>query len=329
MVKPKLAGKTRIVCLGGGTQVPPLLLEQFKRYDFQIVGVTSMVDSGGSGGYFRSAYGVLPPSDIRRHILALSNAPKWKKDLWKFRYGKEVFEDGHRGQVFANAFMAGLEITLKDYRKVLAFLADFMKTGGNQAYPATIKQTHIIAELENGGIVRGEAEIDVPRNHDSNLKIKRVYLDPAVDAFPEARKAVLNADIITIGPGDLYSSIIPCFLPRGIQGALKETKAKKILICNTLAKAGETQNFSILEFAGEIEKYMRTTLDYILYHDQPIPKIHLAKLQKKYPQISGFLAVNDHLPKDKFIGADLLKNNELAYDPKKIIRQIFKLINYK
>lgn len=325
----KNAKKKKIVCIGGGTQIPPLLLDNLRKRPVEVAGITSMVDCGGSGGYFRREFGVLPASDIRRHILGLSNAPKWKKDLWQFRFGEEIFEDGHKGQVFANALMAGLENSFKNYRKVLQYVFEFMELGKNRALPATIAQTHIVAELENGEIVKGEAEIDVPRRHDSKLKIKKVYLEPKAVAFPEAKKAILEADVIIIGPGDLYSSIVPCFLPAGISAALGKTRAKKILISNSLAKMGETQNFSIAEFAAEIEKYMGADLDYVLYHNLPIGNDLLLDLQKEFPQISGFLSVNVDLPKDKFIGKDIMRTDKLAYDPKKVIANIFKLIGRK
>jgi len=329
MTKAKAVKKLKIVCMGGGTQIPPLLLNNLRKLPVEVVGVTSMVDCGGSGGYMRAKFNVLPASDIRRHILGLSNAPLWKKELWKFRFGEETFEDGHKGQVFANAFMAGLENAFGDYRKVLRFVNEFMELGDNRALPATVAQTHIIAELENGEIIKGEAEIDVPRNHDSRLKIKRVYLEPQVNAFLETKKAILEADAIIIGPGDLYSSIVPCFLPTGIQAALKKSKAKKILISNSLAKMGETQDFSVADFAAEIEKYMGVDLDYVLYHNLSLNEDLLAQYQKENPQISGALMVNDSLLKEKFIGKDIYKKDALAYDSKKVIANIFKKIGKK
>ncbi len=324
--KVKPPRKLNIVCIGGGTQIPPLLLDSLRKMPVEVVGITSMVDCGGSGGYFRNKFEVLPPSDIRRHILGLSNAPQWKKELWKFRFGEEEFEDGHKGQVFANAFMAGLENAFKDYRKVMQFACEFMELGKNRALPATIKQTHIIAELENGEIVKGEAEIDVPRNHDAKLKIKKVYLEPKVAAFSEAKKAILEADAIIVGPGDLYSSIIPCFLPEGMAAALKKSKAKKILICNSLAKMGETQDFSVADFAAEIERYMQTKLNFVLYHNQSLDKNLLAAFQKEYPQISGALKIDGDLPPDKFVGRDIYQKDKIAFDSKKVIKNIFKLV---
>ncbi|MFA6376273.1 MAG: 2-phospho-L-lactate transferase CofD family protein [Candidatus Paceibacterota bacterium] len=319
----------KIVCLGGGTIIPNLLLKPLKKKGFQITGITSMIDSGYSAGQIRDDFNVLPPGDIRRHVLALSSAPEWKKNLWSFRFGREDFGEGHIGHPFSNVFMAGLEISFKNYRKVIEFVSDFMELKDNQALPMIITQSHIIAELANGEIIKGEWEIDALENHDRNLKIKKVYLETEAKIFPEAKKAILEADLILVGPGDLYSSIVPCFLPNGATAVLKKAKAKKILISNSLAKLGETNGFTTLEFANEVEKYMGTSLDYVLYHNKPIDKELMAEYQKENPQICGLIAVDEDLPKDKFIGADILQKDKLPFDSKKIISNIFKIIGKK
>jgi uncharacterized cofD-like protein len=336
MAKPKKGKKlsarggcasgAKIVCIGGGSQIPKLLLEPLKDKGFQLSGITSMVDDGGSTGQMRKNFGILPPGDIRRHILALSDAPRWKKELWNFRFGEEVFDCNHKGHNFANAFLASLELSLNDYRKVLGVVHDFMEIKGHRALPAIIGKTTLMAELENGEIVEGENEIDVPMKHDSNLKIKGVFLKPSFKIFPETRQAILDADLIIMGPGDLYSSIVPCLLAEGMSAVFKKTKAKKILICNTIAKLGETHNFSVAEFASEVEKYMGSKLDYVLYHNQLIDKKLIEDYQKENPQICGPISVNDNLPKDKFIGKDILRKDKLVFDSKKLIAAIFKLL---
>ncbi len=305
--------------------MPVVLLSSLKKYPLRVIGITSMTDSGGSGGYFRQKFEVLPPSDIRRHILALSNAPVWKKNLWQFRFGQEVFEDGHQGHVFANAFISGLEIAFKNYNKVIEYIHNFMEIGENAALPAAIQPANLFAELENGQIIQGEAEIDVPKLHNPNLKIKRVFLNPPVKIFNKTRKEILDADIIIIGPGDLYSSIIPCFLPEGASAALKKSKAKKIFICPTIGKPGETQDFSIVQLADEIEKYIAMDLDFVLYHHLPLNINLLAEYNRKNSLNCTPLKIDANLDKNKFIAADILKTNEFAYDSRKIIKQIFKI----
>jgi len=321
--------KLKIVCLGGGNLVPKVLLEPLKKYPFQLAGITSMVDSGGAAGALRKQFGVLPPGDIRRHILALSNAPKWKKDLWKFRFGDEFFGAWHKGQSFANAFIAGLEWNLKSHKKAMVIISEFMEIGKNRVLPMVIDKTHIIAELEDGSEIIGEEEIELAGNHDTNLKINKVFQKPESKMFSEAKKAILEADIITIGPGDLYSSTIPCFLPKDAPAIFKKSKAKKILISNTVSRKGETHGFSIKSFAAEVEKYMGHSLDYVIYNNAPIDTDLLKEYEKEESMICEPFKIDVDLPKDKFVGADLLKKKEFAYDPKKVIKQIFKLINYQ
>jgi len=327
--------KMKIVCLGGGNLMPKLLLEPLKKYPVELTGITSMIDSGGASGAFRQEFDVLPPGDIRRLVLALSNAPKWKKQLWTFRFGNEVFgvADGdinrHKGQCFGNAFIAGLEWNLKSYRKAIAIVAEFMELGQNRALPMIAEKTNIFAELENGDILEGEREIELAENHDANLKIKRIFQKPESKLYPEAKKAILETDLIIIGPGDLYSSIAPCFLAKDAPAILRKAKGKKILISNTVARKCENDGFSIARFVAEVEKYMGSPLDYVLYHGKPLDKHLLAKFQKENPQIGDLIRIDDNLPKDKFIGKDIYKKDEFAYDPKKVISNIFKIISKK
>ena len=331
--KTKNNKRLKIVCLGGGNLMPKVVLEPLKKYPVELTGITSMTDGGGAAGALREEYNVLPPGDIRRLVLALSNASQWKKKLWTFRFGNEVFgvADGninrHKGQNFANAFIAGLEWTLQDYRKVIAIVSDFMELGQNQALPMIIEKTNIFAELETGQIIEGEREIELAENHDKNLRIRKIFQKPESKLFPAAKKAILDADLIIIGPGDMYSSIAPCFLATDAVAVFKKAKGKKILISNTISRVCETNGFSIKKFADEVEKYMGSELDYILYQGKPLDKDLLAEFQKENPQIGDLLTIDNDLPKDKFIGADIYKKNEFAYDPKKVLKEIFKLVN--
>lgn len=317
----------KIVCFGGGNAVPKLLMAELKKYPVEITGVTSMVDNGGSAGQLRVDFNVLPPGDIRRHILALSNAPEWKKDLWKFRFGREEFEGGHKGHNFANVFIGGLEYILKDYKKVLKIVHDFMEVKEKyQALPATIDKVQIIAELENGKIIEGEDEIDVPQKHNPKLKIRKVYLSPKARIFPETKKAILEADLITLGPGDLYSSTIPCLLPEGIKATFKKTKAKKIFICNSMTKLGETNNFSVLDFTNEIEKYLGCPLDFVIYNTEIPAQKRIKEYKKEEPLILDLVKAAQNLAKKKFIGKNLLvKSGPIIYDSKKVVKILLKL----
>ncbi len=317
--------KKRIVCFGGGSAIPRAILSPLKKYPVNITAVTSMVDNGGSTGQLREDFNILPPGDIRRHILALSEAPVWKKKLWEFRFGREVFDSGHRGHNFANVFIAGLEHSLNDYTKVLEIVHEFMEVKG-KALPATVDKTHICARLENGEIVAGEDEIDVPRKHDPNLKIAEAFLKPKAKAYPPVLDAIAKADIITIGPGDLYTSLIPCILPEGMKEALKKTKAKKVLICNAMTKFGETNNFSVMDFAKEAEKYIGSALDFVVYNSGMPSKERIGAHKKENPPALEMVRINSGLDGKKFIGKNILaEKGAIVYDPEKLAKLICSL----
>jgi uncharacterized cofD-like protein len=335
MAKKSNKNRLKIVCLGGGNLMPKLLLAPLKKYPFHLTGINSMVDSGGASGSLRQQFNVLPPGDIRRLFLALSDAPKWKKQLWTFRFGNEIFgvADGdvnrHKGQNFGNAFLAGLEWNLKDYRQVIRVTSEFMELGKNRALPMIIDKTDIFAELENGQTIEGEREIELAENHGANLKIVRIFQKPASKVFSEAKRAILEADMIIIGPGDLYTSIAPCFLANDAAAIFKKAKGKKILIGNTVSRKCETGGFTLAKFTAEVEKYMGSQLDHVLYHDQPLDSRLLMEFQKNNPQICEVMPAGDNLHKNKFIGADIRSTKEFAYDSKKLIKQIFKIANVK
>jgi uncharacterized cofD-like protein len=145
--------------------------------------------------------------------------------------------------------------------------------------------------------------------------------------FPESKKAILEADLIIIGPGDLYSSIVPCFLAIDAPPVFKKSKAKKILVSNTVSRKGETHGLTIGGFAAEVEKYMGSVLDAVLYHNLPINSDLLAGYAKKNDMVCEPLPIEADLDKKKFVGADILSKDEFAYDPKKVIKQIFKIAN--
>ena len=262
----------KIVAFGGGSAMPSVVLPGLSNMGLDITTVTSMTDSGGSTGALRKEFNIHPAGDIRRHILALSKAEQWKKDLWKFRFANDIiFDDGHKGHNFGNVFMAGLEKNTSDFEKTLEITHEFMGVKG-LCLPATMEKINIFAELENGEIVRGEDDIDVPKlDRDTKVRIAKIWLLPPATAYGKVLDAIKGADYIVIGPGDLYSSLLPCFLPKGIKEEIAMSKAKIIYICNLLAKPGESYKFTANDHAREILKYTgREKIDYFIVADQKI-----------------------------------------------------------
>ncbi len=315
----------QIVCFGGGSGVPKAVLAPLKKYPLNITSITSMVDNGGSTGQLRADFNVLPPGDIRRHILALSEAPEWKKELWKFRFGHEDFGGGHNGHNFANVFIAGLELALKDYEKALKIVHEFMEIKG-RVLPATIEHTQLCAELESGEIIKGESEIDIPKKHNPTIKIKRLFLEPKAKAYPKAISAIKKADVLVIGPGDLYSSSIPCFLAEGIRDTVKKSKAKKILVCNLMTKRGETDGFSVAGFAEETEKYIGCALDFVIYNTEILTKARIEENKKTDPLVVEPVKINAGVDSKKFIGKNVITGNgTIVHDPEKLGKLIYSL----
>jgi uncharacterized cofD-like protein len=333
-----MSGKIKkIVCFGGGNVAPKLFLEPLKKYPLKIISIASMFDNGGSTGQLRKDFNILPAGDISRHLIALSDAPKWKKDLFYLRFGREKFSGGHIGHRFGTVFISLAEYTSKDFEKALNLAEEFLEIKKHRALPVTVDKAQLIAELENGKIIEGEDEIDVPKKHNPNLKIKKVFLRPKAKVFPATKGAVKEADLITFGPGDLYSSIICCFLPQGMKDALKKTKAKKVLIVNPMTKKGETNNFSVLDFTNEVEKYIGTYLDYVIYNNKIPAKQRLKKYKKQHPEFLNLVKIDKGLNEKKlaprersdfagFIGKNLLATSgPVEYDSKKVVKIILNL----
>lgn len=308
--------------------MPKVVLEELKGYKVDLVSVTSMADDGGSTGQLREEFGVLPPGDIRRHILAFSDAPKWKKKLWDFRFGHEEFVGGHKGHNFANVFIVGLEKNLKNYDEVLEECYEFMEVPKNlRVMPATTAKVTLCAEMEDGSVIEGESEIDVPKKHDGNLNIKKVFLKSEARTYGKLIDEIAAADAIIIGPGDLYSSLLACFLPKGIQSAIKKSKAKKIFVCNAMNKFGETGNFSVVDFTSEVEKYIGTEVDCVLYNKNIPKESVISDSRKKDASLLEPVRLDKEMDKVKFIGINLLKKGTVLHDPKKTCEMIWKIIS--
>ena len=318
--------KKEIVCFGGGSAMSKTVLIGLKKHPVKLSAVSSMLDSGGSSAQFSIDFKTLPAGDIRRHLITLSDAPSWKKELFALRIGREIFDGGHKGHSFGNIFVSGLEHIFQDFEKAMEISHEFLEIKNHKAFPATIERSHIYAVLENGEVIFGEDEIDVPQRHDPKLRIGKLLLTKKIKAYLPVMDAVSKADLIVIGPGDLYSSLLPCFLPNGIAKALQETKAKKIYVCNAMTKCGETDNFSVLDFADKIEEYMKTELDYVIYNTKIPHKERLKNYKETEKHIDEIVKINKNLNSRKFIGANLLENEgHIYHDPEKLTKLIMSL----
>lgn len=316
----------KIICFSGGTAMPKVILEELKKHPVQITTVTSMTENGGSTGQLREDFNISPAGDISRHLVALSNAPEWKKKLFYLRFGREKFPGGHVGHRFGTIFLSLTEYVLGDFEKALKEIHQFLEIKNHKALPATLDKVQLCAKLENGDEIVGEDEIDVPKKHNPNLKINEIYLKPRAKAYPKVLDEIKEADMLVFGPGDFYSSIISCFLPEGMKEAIQETKAKKVFICPLMTKLGETQNFSVMDFTQEIEKYIGGELDFVIFNNFIPEKERVEKYQKEEPQLIEITKFDGVPPTQKFIGKNLLvERGPILHHPGKVIEKLLKL----
>lgn len=315
----KLRNK-KIVCLGGGNAMPKAVLAGLKKYSVKVSVICATLDSGGSTGRLRKEYKIVSPGDIRRALITLAETSPVIKDLFNYR-----FQTGElKGHNFANLLITSLELATNDYEKTSQTLNKILNIK-HQVFPATLDNANLFAILENGKIISGEANIDRPR-HNGNLKIKKVFLKPKAKAYPKTIEAINEADLIIIGPGDLYSSLAQILLTEGISEAIRKSKAKKVYICNLMTKYGETNNFTVLDFVKEIEKYLDGEVDYVIYNiKKPSPK-RLIAYKKDHRELLEMVKIEKNLPPEKFIGKDLLFDKGLIeHDPKKLTKEILNL----
>ena len=301
--------------------MPKVVLAGLKKHPVKISAIFAMLDSGGSAGRLRKDYKIVSPGDIKRALLALANTSPIIENLFNYRFQAGPLKD----HSFANLLITALELSTNDYEKTIKAVKKILNVK-HQVLPSTLDRANLYAVLENGKIISGEVNIDIPK-HNGNLKIKKVFLRTKARAYPKVLETINQADLIVIGPGDLYSSLAQILLTDGIPQAIQKSKAKKAYLCNLMTKYGETNNFSVLDFAKEIEKYLGAKVDYVIYNNTSPQKEKIKKYKKEHPELLEIVKVDKNLPEKKFIGKNLLlKSGLIEHDPKKVAKILISLI---
>lgn len=313
----------RIACLGGGNAMPKTVIAGLKEKDVKLSVICAMLDSGGSTGRLREDYNIISPGDIKRAFIALANTSPVIKNLFDYRFQTGELE----GHSFANLFIAALELSSNDYERTLKELNKLLNVR-HQVLPATLTKSHLYAELENGKIIKGETNIDVPK-HDESLKIKKVYLKPEAKAYPESVKALMKSDLIVLGPGDLYSSLAQILLTKGISRAMRESDAEIVYICNLMCKKGETNKYNVQDFVNIIEEYLEGEVDHVIFNTKKPSKERIKNYQERHPELLSLVQFKkDLLEKEKYIGKNLIKSKgPIVHDPHKLADTILKILN--
>ena len=263
-----------LVALGGGTGLSTLLAGLkclVSDPPADAVGIASLSaivtvsDDGGSSGRLREELQMLPPGDIRNCMIALSEDSNLLSRLFRYRFRGKGELGGHS---FGNLFLAALTEVTGDFTEAVRLSSEVLASKGH-IYPATISDVHLVAELEDGSVVRGETQISASR-----APIRRLRLEPEhCLPLPEALKAIRAADVITLGPGSLYTSILPNLLVSQVAAAIGESQATRIFICNLMTQPGETDNYTARRHLATIKSYApEIHFDFVIVNDRPITK---------------------------------------------------------
>lgn len=254
----------KLAAIGGGTGLSVLLNGLKKKFD--VSAIVTVGDNGGGSGILREDLNMLPPGDIRNCLLALSEAPDDLRKLLSYR-----FEDGSlKGQSLGNLIIAGMVKSEGSFEDGIQVVSNVLNLKG-KVYPVTIDNMDLCAVLSDGAKVRGESEIAIFALK-RKAGIKELSLINHVNISEHAKDAILNADVVTLGPGSLYTSVICNLLVDGVREALKDKKV--VYIANVMTQPEETMGYSLYNHVEEVEKYLGRELDYVLANDV-LPKREL------------------------------------------------------
>jgi uncharacterized cofD-like protein len=257
----------QIVTIGGGTGLATLL-RGIKEYSYNITAVVTVADDGGSSGRIRTALGILPPGDIRNCLAALSSDEALLSQLFQYRF--EEMDDGLGGHSFGNLFITALAGITGSFEEGVAESGRVLSVHG-RVLPATLRDVILMADVSLphlSGSVRIEGESKIPQ---ASGRVRRLFLEPSdPPAYPEVIRAILSADMILVGPGSLYTSILPNLLVPEIARAIEASRALKIYICNVANQKGETDNYTCLDYLAAIQDHVGKDLfDIILCNQLP------------------------------------------------------------
>ena len=263
----------KVTVIGGGTGTF-VVLSGLKRYPVDLGVIVTMMDSGGSTGRLRDQLGVLPPGDLRQCLVALSEAPLLWRQLFLYRFESGDFE-GHN---FGNLFLSVLEKVCSNYDEVISTVSFVLKTKG-KVIPVTFANTSLCVQYKNGKIIKGENNIE-ENIHETSL-VEKAFLDPSVKPNRQAIERIKESDILIIGPGDLYTSIIPVLLVEEIKKTIDLAKAKIVFIMNLMTKSGQTNHYNASDHLHDLKKYLGRQPDSIIVNSGKIP-LEILQWYKEY-----------------------------------------------
>ena len=266
MSKGKHSRRTRVVAIGGGTGLSTML-RGLKRQNIDITAIVTVADNGGGSGVLRQELGMLPPGDVRNCIQALANTEPTLEALLGYRFT----EGSLKGQSFGNLFLAALNGMCGSFETAVARMGEVLAITG-RVLPVTTADVQLCASFTDGAVISGECEI-ADYKKGSNSRINRVWLSPLRPAaLPGCLEAIEEADLILLGPGSLYTSVMPNLLVEGISEAIRRSRALRLYVMNLMTQDGETEGYSAADHVRALFDHGGEGLfDHCLVNDLPIP----------------------------------------------------------
>lgn len=261
-----------IVAIGGGTGLSTML-RGLKEYTTNITAIVTVADDGGGSGVLRGTLGMLPPGDIRNCLVALAHTEPVMEELMQYR-----FKEGNlKGQSFGNLFIAAMNGISTNFEEAIKKMSDVLAVKG-KVYPVTIEDVKLCAQLSDGSIVKGESSLPVECIN-RGKKVEHVYLEPDnPKPLEDALFAIDNADCIIIGPGSLYTSILPNLVIKEVNERIKNSRAIKVYVSNIMTQPGETDGFMLSDHIKAIEKHCGAgIMDFVIANEGEIPEPYFEK----------------------------------------------------
>ncbi len=289
-----------IVTIGGGTGSYTVLFGLKNLSGVNTTAIVSMADSGGSTGVLMDELGVLPPGDVRQCLVALSEHSEIVRELINYRFSEGTLA-GHN---FGNILLAALEKVTGDFAKGVEIASEVLRVKG-EVIPVTTDKAMLSALLSNGDLIEGEHELTRSNFQGAGVTVEKIFYKKNVKLNDRAKKAILKADYIILGPGNYHSSVIPNLIVAGFKETILGAKAKIILPTNLTNKQGHTMHWKASDYVKLIEEYLGKAVDFILVNSEAPSKEQIARYKLK--EGDGVL-VTDDLKDDRVVRASLLSH---------------------
>lgn len=315
----------KVVAIGGGTGLSTML-RGIKKYTPHVTAIVTVSDNGGGSGILRQEMNIMPPGDIRNCLVALANTEPIMKDLLQYRFKEGTL----KGQNFGNLFLAALSDVSGSFERAVQVTGNVLAITG-KVLPVTLEDVELYATFENGVCVEGETEI-VEYSKKEKVLIKQIELNP-LNPTPgdEVIEEIENADIVILGPGSLYTSIVPNLLVGSVAEAVNKTKAKKVYIANMMSQPGETTGFSIEDHIRVLERYIGTqSIDMAIVNTAPILEEYVKKYIEDGADVLSYNQADPVWQHVQRVEAPLVRINHekqfIRHDPNKLAAYIFQNI---